>query len=101
LSRSYWYRYQFQVRIGGCKGIIVVNPFDEGIKLCLRDSMKKFEAPESKELTIEVARAFVGPSRMYLNRYVAGTFKRMMMSVKSIDLWSSWWNASAFLPAGS
>jgi RNA dependent RNA polymerase len=49
-----------------------VNPFDEGIKLCLRDSMKKFESPDSEALTIEVARAFVGPSKMYLNRFVVG-----------------------------
>jgi RNA-dependent RNA polymerase len=62
--------FQFQVRIGGCKGVIVLNPFDEGVKLCLRDSMKKYDIPQSKQVTIEVARAFVGPTKMYLNRLV-------------------------------
>jgi hypothetical protein len=66
----------------------VTNPLDKGIKLCLRDSMKKFEMKdkEPKELSIEVARAFVGPSKMYLNRYVlSGKSEESVMSIISIQ----------------
>ena len=32
--------------------------------------MKKYEIPDSNQITVEVARAFVGSTKMYLNRFV-------------------------------
>ncbi|KIP09625.1 hypothetical protein PHLGIDRAFT_503395 [Phlebiopsis gigantea 11061_1 CR5-6] len=45
-----------------------VDPLLQGRAICLRPSMKKFEAPGS--MTIEVAAVFNRPTRFYLNRYL-------------------------------
>ncbi|KAG8719642.1 hypothetical protein FRC09_010851 [Ceratobasidium sp. 395] len=56
----------FQIRIGGSKGMVRMDPKLLGDQLCLRPSMTKFEAPG--ELTLEIARAFERPSDCFLNR---------------------------------
>ncbi|KAG9089334.1 hypothetical protein FS749_001409 [Ceratobasidium sp. UAMH 11750] len=56
----------FQIRIGGSKGMVRLDPKLEGRKLCLRPSMTKFDAPG--ELALEIARAFERPSPCFLNR---------------------------------
>ncbi|KAG9119949.1 hypothetical protein FRC07_004787, partial [Ceratobasidium sp. 392] len=56
----------FQIRIGGSKGMVRMDPKLSGEQLCLRPSMTKFEAPG--ELTLEIARAFERPSPCFLNR---------------------------------
>lgn len=56
----------FQIRLGGSKGMVRLDPKLTGKKLCLRPSMTKFEAPGERNL--EIARAFEKPSPCYLNR---------------------------------
>ncbi|KAG8694498.1 hypothetical protein FRC08_008450 [Ceratobasidium sp. 394] len=56
----------FQIRIGGSKGMVRMDPKLTGDQLGLRPSMTKFEAPE--ELALEIARAFERPSDCFLNR---------------------------------
>jgi RNA-dependent RNA polymerase len=56
----------FQVRFQGSKGMLSVNHRLSGRAICLRPSMIKFEAPESRQ--IEIARAFDKPGKYYLNR---------------------------------
>ncbi|GJE90830.1 RNA dependent RNA polymerase [Phanerochaete sordida] len=57
---------RFQIRIQGAKGMVSVDHELEGRKLCLRPSMIKFYAENSRML--EVADAFIKPSKFYLNR---------------------------------
>ncbi|KZV93847.1 RdRP-domain-containing protein [Exidia glandulosa HHB12029] len=55
----------YQMRIGGSKGMIYVDPRLDGRVLCLRPSMNKFDAPDSLDIEVSnVPRA----SAMYLNR---------------------------------
>ncbi|CAE6379822.1 unnamed protein product [Rhizoctonia solani] len=56
----------FQIRIGGSKGMVRLDPKLEGRVLCLRPSMTKFEAEH--DLSLEIARAFVTYSPCFLNR---------------------------------
>jgi len=56
----------FQIRFMGSKGMLSVDYKLSGNIIGLRPSMIKFEAPESRE--IEIAQAFVRPSKYYLNR---------------------------------
>ncbi|KAG9099926.1 hypothetical protein FRC06_004696 [Ceratobasidium sp. 370] len=56
----------FQIRIGGSKGMVRMDPKLPGDQLCLRPSMTKFEAPG--EFALEIARAFERPSDCFLNR---------------------------------
>lgn len=42
----------------------------EGVKMCLRPSMNKFDDPKKEEANIEIALSFSRPSTMYLNRSV-------------------------------
>ncbi|KAG8700429.1 hypothetical protein FRC11_012943, partial [Ceratobasidium sp. 423] len=46
----------FQIRIGGSKGMVRLDPKLEGRVLCLRPSMNKFDAEH--DLSLEIARAF-------------------------------------------
>jgi RNA-dependent RNA polymerase len=50
----------------GSKGMVSVDHQLKGRVVCLRPSMIKFEAPESR--AIEIARAFDRPGRYFLNR---------------------------------
>ncbi|CAE6500268.1 unnamed protein product [Rhizoctonia solani] len=56
----------FQIRIGGSKGMVRLDPKLEGRVLCLRPSMTKFDAEH--DLSLEIARAFVTYSPCFLNR---------------------------------
>ncbi|KAF8604246.1 RdRP-domain-containing protein [Ceratobasidium sp. AG-I] len=56
----------YQIRIGGSKGVVRVDPKLQGKVLHLRPSMTKFQAPN--ELTLEIARAFETPTPCLLNR---------------------------------
>ncbi|KAF8167941.1 RNA-directed RNA polymerase 2 [Crassisporium funariophilum] len=56
----------FQIRFMGSKGMVSVDHKLTGHAICLRPSMIKFEAPDSRE--IEIARAFDRPGAYYLNR---------------------------------
>lgn len=51
--------------------MVGVDPELKGIKMCLRNSMKKFEAHPSAKPEIEIARAFERPGCSYLNRSAA------------------------------
>ncbi|KAJ1307617.1 hypothetical protein OPQ81_001714 [Rhizoctonia solani] len=56
----------FQIRIGGSKGMVRLDPKLEGRVLGIRPSMTKFEADH--DLSLEIARAFVTYSPCFLNR---------------------------------
>jgi RNA-dependent RNA polymerase len=56
----------FQVRLGGCKGMFSVDYTRTGDQVYIRDSMEKFDAPDS--LDIEIAKAFDKPTPGCLNR---------------------------------
>ncbi|KAI0068465.1 RdRP-domain-containing protein [Artomyces pyxidatus] len=64
--RAITYPRAFQVRFQGSKGMLSVDHTLSGRVVNLRRSMIKFEAPDS--LDMEIAQAFVRPSRFYLNR---------------------------------
>ena len=51
----------------GCKGIVVVDEQLQGIKMRLRNSMKKFHVENMLEAEIEIAKAFIkpGPARLW------------------------------------
>lgn len=56
----------FQVRLGGCKGVFSVDYTRSGDQVYIRDSMEKFDAPDS--LDIEIAKSFDRPTPGFLNR---------------------------------
>ncbi|CAE6411693.1 unnamed protein product [Rhizoctonia solani] len=56
----------FQIRIGGSKGMVRLDPKLEGRVLGIRPSMTKFDADH--DLSLEIARAFVNYSPCLLNR---------------------------------
>lgn len=56
-----------QIRIGGFKGMVSLDPTLEGEVLHLRKSMKKFESPHR---SLEVV-GFTGPLQGYLNRQIS------------------------------
>lgn len=60
------YPKAFQVRFGGSKGMLSVDYRLQGRVICLRDSMTKFDAPDSN--AIEIARSFDRPTPYFLNR---------------------------------
>ena len=64
--RALTYPRAFQIRLVGAKGMLSVDHNLSGDVVILRKSMIKFEAPHSTD--IEVAQAFVRPSKCYLNR---------------------------------
>ncbi|KAG8896604.1 hypothetical protein FRB99_008802, partial [Tulasnella sp. 403] len=55
----------YQIRIGGCKGVVSVDYKLQGRQLCIRPSMRKFEAPNTE---IEISEAFDTPIPFHLNR---------------------------------
>ena len=64
--RAVTYPRAFQIRLVGAKGMLSVDHKLLGDIVVLRDSMIKFEAPHSTD--VEIAQAFVRPSKYYLNR---------------------------------
>lgn len=64
--RAITYARAFQIRLVGAKGMLSVDHKLSGDVVILRHSMIKFEAPHSTD--VEIARAFVRPSKLYLNR---------------------------------
>lgn len=64
--RAFTYSRAFQIRLGGAKGMLSVDHKLKGDVVILRPSMIKFNAPQSTD--IEIAQAFVRPSKYYLNR---------------------------------
>ena len=60
------YAHALQVRFMGSKGMLSVDHKLSGRAVCLRPSMIKFEAPESRQL--EIAKVFDKPGKYYLNR---------------------------------
>lgn len=64
--RAITYPRAFQIRLVGAKGMLSVDYKLIGDVVELRDSMIKFEAPHSTD--VEIAQAFVRPSKYYLNR---------------------------------
>jgi RNA-dependent RNA polymerase len=64
--RALTYSRAFQIRLGGAKGMLSVDHKLKGDVVILRRSMIKFDAPHSTD--VEIAQAFVRPSKYYLNR---------------------------------
>ena len=64
--RAITYPRAFQIRLVGAKGMLSVDHKLSGDVVVLRPSMIKFEAPHSTD--VEIAQAFVRPSKYYLNR---------------------------------
>lgn len=62
---------QYQIRFLGCKGVVSMDPRLEGIHMCIRPSMKKFDVPWEEYGTIEIARAIYKPNMPHLNRFVS------------------------------
>lgn len=64
--RSRTYARALQIRFMGSKGMLSVDYRLTGRQVLLRESMIKFDAPNSRD--IEIARAFHKPGPFYLNR---------------------------------
>lgn len=64
--RALTYARAIQIRLGGAKGMLSVDHRLTGDVVILRPSMIKFDAPHSTD--VEVAQAFVRPSKYFLNR---------------------------------
>lgn len=66
LSRSSNRATCYQIRLGGFKGMLSLDPTLKGKVVRMRPSMDKFDAPDS--LTLDIAGRFLKPLTAYLNR---------------------------------
>ncbi|KAK4705953.1 RNA-dependent RNA polymerase, partial [Phenoliferia sp. Uapishka_3] len=55
----------YQIRLGGAKGVVSVDPTLEGRIICIRPSMSKFDG---NSLTLDICSAVARPLPAYLNR---------------------------------
>lgn len=62
---------QYQIRFLGCKGVVSVDSRLEGIHMCVRPSMNKFDVHGEEYGTIEIADSFGRPNIPYLNRFAS------------------------------
>lgn len=60
---------QYQIRFLGCKGIVSVDSRLEGIQMCVRPSMNKFDVPWEDYGSIEIADTFGRFNIPKLNRF--------------------------------
>ncbi|KAI0094073.1 RdRP-domain-containing protein [Irpex rosettiformis] len=58
----------YQIRFLGCKGMVSVDPQLEGVMMCVRNSMVKFDGHFDGGASIEIAHAFERPTSCYMNR---------------------------------
>lgn len=63
--RGLAYPRAYQIRFMDCKGVLSVNYKLSGRAICIRESMIKFDAPNSRE--VEIAQASDKPHQFYLN----------------------------------
>ncbi|KAL5529571.1 hypothetical protein ACEPAG_5556 [Sanghuangporus baumii] len=66
--RQYAEPSAYLFRFLGFKGVVVIDDNLKGIKMNLRPSMRKFTSHNVEIADIEIAKAFCGPSSLYLNR---------------------------------
>ena len=65
-SDCYYKPVAFQIRIGGCKGMVSLNPELKDKEIVIRSSMKKFE---SEDMKLELC-GYSLPRELYMNRQV-------------------------------
>ncbi|KAH8917709.1 RdRP-domain-containing protein, partial [Atractiella rhizophila] len=73
----------FQFRLGGAKGVMVVDPRLNGECLCIRPSQEKFDAPDA--LDFNVASSSTKPMPMFLNRPLVQMLEHLGASSAAIE----------------